>query len=75
MWELFCLEHGISPDGSVASDKGINDIVGTKIFFSETPGGKFVPRAIFADLDPITIDDIRHSVYRGLYHPGCLRSG
>ena len=75
MWELFCLEHGISPDGSVSSDKGINDIVGTKIFFAETPGGKYVPRALFADLDPITIDDIRHSAYRGLYHPGCLVSG
>ena len=40
-WELFCLEHGIQPDGSMPSDKTIgveDDAFNT--FFSETGAGK-----------------------------------
>lgn len=39
-WELFCLEHGIQPDGSMPSDKTIgveDDAFNT--FFSETGAG------------------------------------
>ena len=47
-WELFCLEHGIQPDGQMPSDKSIgggDDAFNT--FFSETGAGKHVPRAVF----------------------------
>ncbi|KAJ1469935.1 Tubulin/FtsZ [Baffinella frigidus] len=47
-WELFCLEHGIQPDGQMPSDKTIgggDDAFNT--FFSETGAGKYVPRAVF----------------------------
>ncbi|KAK7487290.1 hypothetical protein BaRGS_00021518, partial [Batillaria attramentaria] len=40
-WELYCLEHGIQPDGQMPSDKTIgggDDSFNT--FFSETGGGK-----------------------------------
>merc|ERR1712216_1074090 len=50
-WELFCLEHGIQPDGQMPSDKSIgggDDAFNT--FFSETGAGKHVPRAVFLDL-------------------------
>jgi hypothetical protein len=46
-WELFCLEHGIQPDGKMPSDKTIgveDDSFNT--FFSETAAGKHVPRAV-----------------------------
>ena len=46
-WELYCLEHGIQPDGQMPSDKtvgGGDDSFNT--FFSETGNGKHVPRAI-----------------------------
>ena len=52
-WELFCLEHGIQPDGQMPSDKTIgggDDAFNT--FFSETGAGKHVPRCIFLDLEP-----------------------
>lgn len=55
-WELFCLEHGIQPDGQMPSDKTIgggDDSAGS--FFSETGTGKFVPRAVFLDLEPTVI--------------------
>merc|ERR1712166_81997 len=45
-WELFCLEHGIQPDGQMPSDKTIgggDDAFNT--FFSETGAGKHVPRS------------------------------
>ena len=52
-WELYCLEHGIQPDGQMPSDKTIgggDDSFTT--FFCETGAGKHVPRAIFVDLEP-----------------------
>ena len=55
-WELYCLEHGIQPDGQMPSDKTIgggDDSFNT--FFSETGAGKHVPRAIFVDLEPTVI--------------------
>jgi tubulin alpha len=55
-WELFCLEHGIQPDGQMPSDKtggGGDDSFNT--FFSETGAGKYVPRALFVDLEPTVI--------------------
>ncbi|RRT53677.1 hypothetical protein B296_00041389 [Ensete ventricosum] len=44
-------------------------------FFSETGAGKHVPRAIFVDLEPTVIDEVRTGVYRQLFHPEQLISG
>lgn len=55
-WELYCLEHGIQPDGQMPTNKpvgGHDDSFTT--FFSETGAGKYVPRAIFVDLEPTVI--------------------
>ena len=55
-WELYCLEHGIQPDGQMPSDKSIgsgDDSFNT--FFSETGAGKHVPRAVFIDLEPTVV--------------------
>ena len=55
-WELYCLEHGIQPDGQMPSDKtlgGNDDSFNT--FFSETGAGKHVPRAVFVDLEPTVV--------------------
>ena len=63
-WELYCLEHGIAPDGRVAAgnEDGIDDSFNT--FFSETGSGKHVPRAVFVDLEPTVVDEIRGGVYK-----------
>jgi tubulin alpha len=54
-WELYCLEHGIQPDGaSVYDTDGIPDD-SFNTFFSETGSGKHVPRAVFIDLEPSVI--------------------
>lgn len=61
-WELYCLEHGIQPDGQMPSDKTIgggDDSFNT--FFSETGAGKHVPRAVFVDLEPTVIGEFQHA--------------
>ena len=59
-WELYCLEHGIQPDGQMPSDKTIgggDDSFNT--FFSETGAGKHVPRCVFVDLEPTVVGKTR----------------
>ncbi|KAL3103902.1 hypothetical protein niasHT_022417 [Heterodera trifolii] len=64
-WELYCLEHGIQPDGRMPADEsvGVEDH-SYKTFFSETPSGKHVPRSIFVDLESTVVDEIRTGTYR-----------
>ena len=65
-WELFCLEHGIHPDGTMPSDDSVglaDDSFNT--FFSETGSGKHVPRAIFVDLEPTVVGMDQH---RNTFH-------
>ena len=67
-WELYCLEHGIAPDGMMPSDKTPGD-TSYSTFFQETGQGKHVPRAIFVDLEPSVVDETRTGLYRSLFHP------
>ena len=49
-----------------------HDIIGDDsftTFFSETGTGKHVPRAVFVDLEPTVIDEVRLGTYRQLFHP------
>eukprot|EP00069_Balaena_mysticetus_P005761 bmy_18217T0 len=75
-WELYCLEHGVQPDGQMPSDKttgGGDDSFNT--FFSETGASKHVPRAVFVDLEPMVIEGVRTGTCRQLYHPEQLVTG
>ena len=75
-WELFCLEHGIQPDGQYPSDKTSgqgDDAFST--FFHETGAGKHVPRCVSVDLEPTVVDEVRTGTYRQLFHPEQLISG
>ena len=75
-WELYCLEHGIHPDGMIPEEDldQFNDDSFTG-FFQETMTGKFSPRAIFVDLEPTVVDEVRTGVYRQLFHPEQMVSG
>ncbi|XP_076239021.1 tubulin alpha-3 chain isoform X1 [Calliopsis andreniformis] len=44
-------------------------------FFSETDSGKHVPRAVFVDLEPTVVDEVRTGTYRQLFHPEQLITG
>ena len=57
-WELYCLEHGIQPDGIMPDDTNDLNDDSFNTFFSETGHGnasKKIPRAIFVDLEPTVI--------------------
>lgn len=57
-WELYCLEHGFQPDGTILNvgSSLADSSFGT--FFSETGAGKYVPRAMFIDLEPTVVGEI-----------------
>jgi len=56
-WELYCLEHGISSDGLLPSALEENDQRFNTFFMEVGSGqsGKYVPRALFIDLEPTVI--------------------
>jgi len=81
-WELYCLEHGIAPDGKMETpaadadatkDKRYDDSFST--FFNETSSGTYVPRAVMVDLEPTVCDEVRTGKYAKLYHPEQIISG
>ncbi|XP_048450388.1 tubulin alpha-4A chain-like, partial [Rhincodon typus] len=75
-WELYCLEHGIQPDGHRPDAKNASEVDDSfDTFFCETLTGKHVPRAIFLDLEPTVIDEVRTGPYRQLFHPEQLITG
>jgi hypothetical protein len=55
-----CLEHGITPDGLMPSDLSIGESDDSfNTFFAETGTGKHVPRAVFVDLEPTVIGELK----------------
>jgi len=74
-WELYCLEHGITPDGVSAVPQGGKEGEAFSTFFSDTGKGKSVPRAVMVDLEPAVIDEVRSGTYRKLFNPDQLLSG
>lgn len=73
-WTLAGLDHGLRSDGSVLEssdpDQGPADYGRMGVFFEETRGGgKFTPRALLADLDPSTIDEMKHQRLKKFWHP------
>jgi len=74
-WELYCLEHGINPDGSMDKSRMGDDQKGFSTFFNETGTGTYVPRAVMIDLEPTVINQVRRGDYGKLYHPDQLISG
>ncbi|KAK2197302.1 bifunctional Tubulin-FtsZ [Babesia duncani] len=75
VWELFCIEHGIGPDGMPTGKDLSNDDTAFHAFFAETGSGKHVPRSVFVDLEPTVIDEVRRGKYQNLFHPEQLMSG
>jgi len=74
-WELYCLEHGIKPDGTMDENSVSQKDDSFSTFFHSTGAGKHVPRAVMVDLEPSVIDAVRKSEYAKLYHPEQLITG
>ena len=55
-WELYGVEHGISPDGFLTADSlSCNAEDFFSAFYQETVAGRYVPRAVLVDLEPTVI--------------------
>lgn len=80
-WQLYCLEHGINPDGRIGnkadegSSKNFSESTPAGCFFQQTTNGRYVPRAVFIDLEPTVIQELRSGTYNELFHPDQLISG
>jgi tubulin alpha len=83
-WDLFCNEHGIGLDGRINEDNTKSTFEATsdldtddsvKTFFNHSESGKYVPRALFIDLEPNVIDQIKVGEQRCLYNPDQMISG
>ncbi|KDR14001.1 tubulin gamma chain-like isoform X1 [Zootermopsis nevadensis] len=61
-WQLYCLEHGIQPDGQMPPDNIPEDDDNFNSFFRECYEKKYVPRAVFVDLDPTVVDSYNHKL-------------
>lgn len=59
-WEKIAQEHSIYPDGTHHGDFEVQ-LRHIDSFFRETRDGKYIPRSIFADLDPFSVDQVRGS--------------
>ncbi|THH11723.1 hypothetical protein EW145_g464 [Phellinidium pouzarii] len=74
-WELYTVEHGLSPDGRLVEGSPSANDDGFSTFFSETSSGKHVPRSLYVDLEPNVVDEVRTGTYRSLFHPETLVTG
>ena len=76
-WELYCLEHGIQPDGTMPEDPSIDPTTGVNstddsvnTFFYEVTG-KYVPRGVFIDLEPSVIGNLNYKNFSNRTNHSC----
>jgi tubulin beta len=50
-WEVVCDEHGIGGSGESCGDNDAH-LDRINVFYHEALGGKYVPRAVFFELEP-----------------------
>ncbi|ETW83739.1 alpha 3 tubulin [Heterobasidion irregulare TC 32-1] len=75
-WELYTIEHGLTPDGRFIDKAQVSRAGdGLSTFFSETGSGKYVPRSLYIDLEPGVIDEVKTGTYRSLFHPETMLTG
>eukprot|EP01015_Nassula_variabilis_P030858 TRINITY_DN6846_c0_g1_i7.p1 TRINITY_DN6846_c0_g1~~TRINITY_DN6846_c0_g1_i7.p1 ORF type:complete len:442 (-),score=34.17 TRINITY_DN6846_c0_g1_i7:62-1387(-) len=75
-WELFCLQHGIQPDGKLSSQSSQKEQVDSFYsFFSETKEKNYVPRSLMFDLEPTILDQVQTGPLSQLFNPETFVSG
>ncbi|CAF1406416.1 unnamed protein product [Adineta steineri] len=74
-WELFCLEHGIQPDGSLLTNNCLNEYDQSLLTFFEDIAHKYTPRMLYIDFETTVLDEVRSGSYRQLFHPDRIITG
>lgn len=57
-WELFCQEHGVQNDKRKSKT---HSLISSSALFSETPSNEYIPRTVFADLEPSSTNAVQTS--------------
>ncbi|MBA0580557.1 hypothetical protein Gorai_022769, partial [Gossypium raimondii] len=70
-WEVICGEHGVDPTGRYNADgeSSDNHLERINVYYNESSGGRYVPRAVLMDLEPGTMDSIRSGPYGQIFRP------
>uniref|UniRef100_A0A182N590 Tubulin alpha chain n=1 Tax=Anopheles dirus TaxID=7168 RepID=A0A182N590_9DIPT len=78
IWKQYGLEHGIGKDGQRierSEDGRDTRFQQCPTFYSENGEGRYVPRAIFIDTEPMVIDQLQASEIGALFNPDYLVRG
>ncbi|KAK7848503.1 tubulin beta-3 chain [Quercus suber] len=51
-WEVVCAEHGIDPTGKYQGDSDLQ-LERINVYYNEASCGRYVPRAVLMDLEPV----------------------
>jgi hypothetical protein len=62
------MEHGVDQTGAFGGDSELQ-LERINVYFNQGQGGRYVPRAILADLEPGTMDAIKASGFGKIYRP------
>ncbi|OMJ29467.1 Tubulin beta chain [Smittium culicis] len=71
---MIASEHGISADGTYIG-KNKNQLERANVYFDMSSSNRYVPRAIFTDLENGVLNSIRQSEFGTLYRPDNFVSG
>jgi len=74
VWEQYCEEHNIAPNGQLVDGYTPED-KNFLTFFEETSGGQFVPRNLSVDLEGTVLDDIKKGTRGNMYNHEFLLNG
>ena len=67
-WEVISDEQGIDPTGSNHGDSDLQ-LERIEVYYNETTGGRYVPRAVLMDLEPGTRDSVCAGPFGQLFWP------
>jgi len=70
-WKQLCLEHGITPDGTLRDPPdGIPLDDRKDVFFYQSDDDHYIPRALLIDLEPRVVNKLaHHGPYQTLFNP------
>ncbi|TIB03312.1 hypothetical protein E3P96_01932 [Wallemia ichthyophaga] len=77
-WETLLIEHGLTEDGHLKPDTTDIQTERLNVYFNEVAhDGKtrYVPRSVNVDLEPNTMEVLRHSNIGGLFSPNSFVNG
>eukprot|EP00002_Diphylleia_rotans_P004455 TRINITY_DN13292_c0_g1_i1.p1 TRINITY_DN13292_c0_g1~~TRINITY_DN13292_c0_g1_i1.p1 ORF type:complete len:444 (+),score=91.16 TRINITY_DN13292_c0_g1_i1:60-1391(+) len=67
-WEVISDEHGVDPRGTYRGESDLQ-LERINVYYNEAGSGRYVPRAILADLEPGTRDAITSGPFGELFRP------